>query len=207
MDKREIQKNRLRIRSATTSSVKDSNRYKNTVKDLNAGKNVSVRIHSARHKDDLVGRRGLLGLGESLLYSKIKRRCRRGLIPGGKAEGKSVADIARKHGKSVSEIEAAIRRGSRIEKEHTTNPSAAREIAKDHVYENPRYYDMIAKIEKIHRGRKKKTENEKEDVKENAPVNNVGDGKIAGTSPGEQPPIRSYFDKARKKHTGRLHRR
>ena len=169
MDKREIQKNRLRIRSATTSSVKDSNRYKNTVKDLNAGKNVSVRIHSARHENDTGAHRRVTS--ESLLYSKKKRRGRRGIIPGGKAEGKSVADIARKHGKSVSEIEAAIRRGSRIEKEHTTNPSAAREIAKDHVYENPRYYDMIAKIEKIHRGRKKKTENEKEDVKENAPVN------------------------------------
>jgi hypothetical protein len=113
-----------------------------------------------------------------------------------------------KHGISAAAAEAAIRRGTRIEKEHTTNAAVAREIAKDHVYENPRYYDMIAKIEGRHRGRKKKEDTkEKEDVKEEAPVNNVGGGKIAGTSPGEQPPIKSYLDLRKKAGKKRLYRR
>jgi transposase-like protein len=186
-------RDRLRIRQATTKKLSDSERYRKTIDDINTGKTPKVRLHA---------------VGESLLYSKKRRRGRRGLIPGGKAEGKTVSDIARKHGISAAAAEAAIRRGTRIEKEHTTNAAVAREIAKDHVYENPRYYDMIAKIEGRHRGRKKKEDDkEKEDVKEEAPVNNVGGGKIAGTSPGEQPPIKSYLDLRKKAGKKRLYRR
>ena len=191
-------RDRLRVRQATTKKFSDSSRYKDAIKDINSGKQPKLRLHAVGEEK----------VDESLLYSKKRRRSRRGKIPGGKAEGKTVSDIARKHGVSVSAAEAAIRKGTRIEKEHTTDAAIAREIAKDHVYENPRYYDMLAKIEGRHKGRKRKEEKEdKSEVKEEAPANNVGGGKIAGTSPGEQPPIKSYLDLRKNLGKKRLYRR
>ena len=214
------QYNRLRIRAAISSNARNRKRYASAARDIAKGENPKVRIHSKNHESDERTRRQLQ---EALLLNRRRRRGRRGKIPGGMAEGKTVADIARKHGMSVTKIESAIRRGVRIEKEHTNDPSVAREIAKDHIYENPRYYEVLARKEGIHPGRKKKQETgisrdkeDKEDskedkengkVNEDAPANNVGGGKIAGTSPGEQPPIKSHIRKVKGLFNKRLHRR
>ena len=40
-----------------------------------------------------------------------------------------------------------LQKGIKVEMEHTTDPRIAREIATDHLTENPKYYDMLAKIE------------------------------------------------------------
>jgi hypothetical protein len=210
------QYNRLRVRAATSSNPRSKKRYDSAARDIAKGESPKVRIHSKNHESDERTRRQMQ---EALLHNRRRRRGRRGKIPGGMAEGKTVADIARKHGMSVTKIESAIRRGVRLEKEHTTDPSIAREIAKDHIYENPRYYEVLARKEGIRPGRKKKTEtniskdkeekkDDKEDkVNEEAPTNNVGNGKIAGTSPGEQPPIKSHIQKIKGLFNKRLHRR
>lgn len=211
------QYNRLRVRSATSSNKSDASRYDKAARDISKGGSPKVRIHSRNHEEDELTRRQM---GEALLPIKRRRKAKRGKIPGGKAEGKTVADIARKHGMSVTKIESAIRRGTRLEKEHTTNPAIAREIAKDHIYENPRYYEVLARKEGIHPGRKKKPniktspddsdkkkDKDKEEVNEDAPVNNVGGGKIAGTSPGEEPPMFKHFRKAKERSHKRLYRR
>ena len=213
------QYNRLRVRSATSSNPTDRKRYDKAARDISKGESPKVRIHSKNHEQDELTRRQM---HEALLHNRKRRRGRRGKIPGGMAEGKTVADIARKHGMPVTRVESAIRRGTRIEKEHTNDPAIAREIAKDHIYENPRYYEVLARIEGIHSGRKKKQETgtprvkdkedkkdskNKEEVNEDAPTNNVGGGKIAGTSPGEQPPIMSHIRKVKGLHNKRVHRR
>ena len=42
----------------------------------------------------------------------------------------------------------ALARGTAVEMEHTDDPEAAKEIAMDHLVEDPKYYDKLAKIEK-----------------------------------------------------------
>lgn len=66
---------------------------------------------------------------------------------GGLANGMSAEDLADKHGLSVEEIKAALEKGQRVEMEHTDDADKAFEIAKDHIFEDPKYYDKLAKIE------------------------------------------------------------
>lgn len=68
-------------------------------------------------------------------------------IPGGLAAGKTAEDIAAKHGVTVDEINAQLEKGTKVEMEHTDNADTAREIAMDHLMEDPAYYDKLAAIE------------------------------------------------------------
>jgi hypothetical protein len=67
---------------------------------------------------------------------------------GGIANGMSPEDLAKHHKISVGEINKALEKGKNVELEHTDDPDKAYEIAKDHIYEDPKYYDKLAKIEK-----------------------------------------------------------
>jgi hypothetical protein len=69
-------------------------------------------------------------------------------IKGGLAEGKSAEDIAKLHGVSVSDIESQIKKGIKIEHEHSPDDGIAEEIAKDHLTEFPYYYDFLEAMEK-----------------------------------------------------------
>jgi len=76
---------------------------------------------------------------------------------GGLADGKSIQDIVTHHGKEswasiqFESLEKIVNRnlekGIKIEKEHTDDESQAREIAMDHLWEDPKYYDKLEKIE------------------------------------------------------------
>ena len=68
-------------------------------------------------------------------------------IPGGLAKGMSVDDLAKRHGVSIDLIESELEKGKIIEKEHTTSSKTAEEIAMDHIYEDPKYYSKLEKIE------------------------------------------------------------
>ena len=59
----------------------------------------------------------------------------------------NVQQIAAKHKVDVSTIKAQLRKGIKVELEHTTNKSEAREITLDHLAEYPDYYDRLAKVE------------------------------------------------------------
>ena len=59
------------------------------------------------------------------------------LIPGGLAQGKSPNDFDQE----------ALIRGIRVEMEHATNSAVAREIAMDHLTEDPEYYEKLARME------------------------------------------------------------
>ena len=71
------------------------------------------------------------------------------LIPGGLSEGKTVEDIAKKHGVSVESIEKQIEFGIKIEMEHTDDPDVAANIAANHLDELPDYYDRLEKMERV----------------------------------------------------------
>jgi len=66
---------------------------------------------------------------------------------GGVANGMSAQDLADKHGISLEEIEAALAKGQKVEVEHTNDSKKAYEIAKDHIFEDPKYYDKLSTIE------------------------------------------------------------
>jgi predicted GNAT family N-acyltransferase len=68
-------------------------------------------------------------------------------IKGGLADNKSVKDIANKHDVSVDDIKDEIEKGVEVEKEHTSDDGIAHEIAKDHTYEDDKYYEKLADIE------------------------------------------------------------
>jgi hypothetical protein len=59
----------------------------------------------------------------------------------------SVEEIAKKHRVSPDEIQQQLAKGLKIEMEHTSDASVAREIALDHIAERPDYYDQLAKLE------------------------------------------------------------
>jgi hypothetical protein len=69
------------------------------------------------------------------------------VFPGGMADKYSLDDLAKKHGVGVDEIKSQIAKGVKVEMEHTNDKKVAFEIAKDHVFEDPKYYDKLKTIE------------------------------------------------------------
>jgi len=77
-------------------------------------------------------------------------------LEGGKAEGKTLEDIAKKHNVPVDYFYKILEDAIRIEMEHTTERSLAEQIVKDHLTEHPLYYNkehglpaMEEKLEEI----------------------------------------------------------
>jgi hypothetical protein len=69
------------------------------------------------------------------------------VVPGGLAKGLSLNDIAEKHGVSVDIMVAEFKKGIAVEMEHTTDREVAKEITLDHLFEDPKYYDKLKKVE------------------------------------------------------------
>lgn len=60
---------------------------------------------------------------------------------------KSVNEIAKKHNTSVERIEKQLKKGIKVEMEHTTDKSEAESIALQHLAERPDYYVKLSKVE------------------------------------------------------------
>lgn len=71
------------------------------------------------------------------------RKTAKEIIKGGKADNKPDSDYDKDQ----------LRKGVKVESEHTNNKAMAKEIAKDHLEEFPHYYTALIKMEK---GLKKK---------------------------------------------------
>ncbi len=69
------------------------------------------------------------------------------ILKGGKADDKNLEDLAKKHRIPLTDIKKQLSKGIKTEMEHTDNKSKAMEIAMDHLYEDPKYYDKLKKIE------------------------------------------------------------
>jgi predicted DNA-binding protein YlxM (UPF0122 family) len=60
----------------------------------------------------------------------------------------SPKDIADKFGVTTKMVKDQIKKGKKIESEHTNDKEKQTEIAEDHISEFPDYYDRIDKMEK-----------------------------------------------------------
>lgn len=69
------------------------------------------------------------------------------LIPGGLAAHKTVKNIAKKYNVNVEEVISKIKKGIKVEMEHTSDERIATEIAMDHLMEMFDYYEKLETIE------------------------------------------------------------
>ena len=67
-------------------------------------------------------------------------------IPGGLAQFTTIGELATMHNLPLDQIIKQIIKGVKAESEHTTDLDIAMEIAFDHVYEDPKYYDKLANM-------------------------------------------------------------
>ena len=56
--------------------------------------------------------------------------------------------VMQKHKISSDQLSSQLEKGIRVEKEHVNSEAEAREIALDHLWEFPDYYDRLEKVEK-----------------------------------------------------------
>ena len=60
----------------------------------------------------------------------------------------SLKTIAKKFNVKIEWLKKQLQAGIKVEKEHTTKENVAREIALDHLNEDPKYYIKLKKVEK-----------------------------------------------------------
>jgi hypothetical protein len=76
-------------------------------------------------------------------------------LKGGLSDKKTLTDVAKKHDKKghyhiddmIEYLKKELQKGIKIEMEHTNDKLKAKEIAMDHLYEDPNYYKKLNKIE------------------------------------------------------------
>jgi hypothetical protein len=71
------------------------------------------------------------------------------ILPGGLAQNITIGEIAQMHEVSLDHVIRQLIKGVKVEKEHTTDLDVAMEIAFDHIYEDPNYYDKLSSIEEM----------------------------------------------------------
>lgn len=96
-------------------------------------------------------------------------------MKGGKADKLTLPQIAKKHGVPIEDLMSQLRLGMKTEMEHTDSKKQAKEIAMDHLAENPKYYTKLKKA-KLEEGILKTL---KEDL--NYPIELKGKRKISNT--------------------------
>lgn len=76
---------------------------------------------------------------ESIMENKLK---------GGKSDNSTIEDIAKKFRVSVKYLKQQLKKGVKVEAEHTDDKEKQKEIATDHLYEFPNYYEELEGVEK-----------------------------------------------------------
>lgn len=69
------------------------------------------------------------------------------ILKGGLSDNMKLIDIAKKHKVSVEDLTKELNKGMKVEMEHTNSKTKAKEIAMDHLVEDPKYYSKLKKIE------------------------------------------------------------
>jgi hypothetical protein len=80
-------------------------------------------------------------------YQKKRDKINEEEIKGGLADGKDIEDIAAMHDVDMDTMFEQLQKGVRVEMEHTSEMMVALEIAMDHLFEDPFYYDKLANME------------------------------------------------------------
>jgi len=100
-------------------------------------------INGAPNPNDVKKLKSKLDKDGSEEYQPVKED----QIPGGLAKGMTLKDIAKHHKISPQTLKNEFIKGYAVEREHTTDVNIAKEIALDHLYEDPNYYSKLSKIE------------------------------------------------------------
>lgn len=93
---------------------------------------VAVRRKSVLHNNTVSK------AAENKHSNALSRSGQKDLLPGGEADNLPDRDFS----------PSALAEGAKHEHEHTNNDQIAKEIAKDHLQEDPKYYEKVKKIEK-----------------------------------------------------------
>lgn len=135
-----------------------SEKYKKSI-DCKNPKGFSQRAHcqGKKKKQENKEATGAASAGafSGPLFSSIKRKIKEEILKGGLSDNKTLKDIAKKHDKKgyydindfVSLLKKELEKGIKVEMEHTNNKKKAEEIAMDHLWEDPKYYTKLKKIE------------------------------------------------------------
>lgn len=83
-------------------------------------------------------------MGDNMKY---KQSFKEEKIEGGKAYKMSLGDIAHKFKVDIEVLTDQLLQGVKVEMEHTKDKQMAKEIAMDHLAEDPKYYTKLKKIE------------------------------------------------------------
>jgi len=109
-------------------------------------------------------------------------------LKGGKADNLTIKDIAKKFDISVKDVKSQIKKGKKVESEHTGDEEKQTEIAMDHVSEVPDYYDRRDKMEKaaLKYWKEKETNESRVLIKKllREELENLDEGKLANIAAG-----------------------
>jgi len=79
--------------------------------------------------------------------NEYKRDFNENKLEGGVSDKMSLSDIAKKHKVKLDKLKLEFKKGVKVEMEHTKDLKVAKEITKDHLFEDPKYYSKLKKIE------------------------------------------------------------
>jgi hypothetical protein len=96
-----------------------------------------------------------LGIKPNVFIAKIGNINEMEKLKGGLSDKKTLEDIAKKHDSKgyyhidnmTQSLKKELDKGIKIEMEHTNDKDKAKEIAMDHLWENPSYYSKLKQIE------------------------------------------------------------
>jgi hypothetical protein len=96
-----------------------------------------------------------IGVSPKVFIAKIENMNESNKLEGGLADNKSLVQIAKKHSAKnyyqiddmVKSLKKQLEMGMKVETEHTDDEVKAKEIAYDHLWEDPKYYSKLSKIE------------------------------------------------------------
>lgn len=102
-------------------------------------------------------------------HMKYKQGFTEESLEGGLSDGKTLKDIVKKHNKKGNEhteesLKRQLSKGIKVEMEHTNDKQMAKEIAMDHIWEDPKYYDKLSKMETNENKNNESDQNDKEMV-------------------------------------------
>jgi hypothetical protein len=96
-----------------------------------------------------------IGVSPKVFIARIQKMNESNELKGGLADNKSLVQIAKKHNAKnyyqiddmIKSLKKQLEMGMKVETEHTDDINKAKEIALDHLWENPKYYSKLKKAE------------------------------------------------------------
>lgn len=157
-DKKQLQDIHKLIKNKKLSNNQIKNKIKEFLKDPEDLQNFFKAIldSNKKKKEENKEAMGASSAGAYVgpLFSTTKgdivkgvKTVREEVLKGGKADKMSLNDIAKKHKISISSLQQQYKKGLKVEKEHSDDKNEIDEIIKDHLFEDPKYYDKLKKVE------------------------------------------------------------